>query len=205
MTVRHVLFDADGVLQRVPGDWYAAMEPYVGDRARDFLHAVWKEELPMLAGRGDFLVPLAAALREHGVVNPVEEVFAAVWHRIEVDPASVAVVHGLRAAGYGVHLGTNQERHRGAYMRSALGYDELFDVCCYSYDLGHAKPAPEFFLEAARRIGADPSEIVFVDDWDHNVAGAVAAGMAGIRWTTTEGHDALRARLAEVGVAEGPA
>jgi putative hydrolase of the HAD superfamily len=198
--VRHVLLDADGVVQQVPGDWYAAMEPYVGDRARDFLHETWKEELPMLAGRGDYLAHLAIHLRKYGVTTPVEDVYADVWHRIEVDSATVALVHRLRAAGYGVHLGTNQESYRGAYMRSVLGYDNLFDVSCYSYDLGVAKPAPEFFLEAARRIGADPGEIVFVDDWDRNVTAAASAGLSAVHWTFEHGHDALVARLAEFGV-----
>ncbi|ARU52883.1 hypothetical protein CBR64_16970 [Cellulosimicrobium cellulans] len=50
-----------------------------------------------------------------------------VWHRIEVVDESVALVGSLRRAGYGVHLGTNQERERGEHMRDALGYDALFD------------------------------------------------------------------------------
>lgn len=31
--IRHVLFDADGVIQSVPGGWYTAIEPYLGERA----------------------------------------------------------------------------------------------------------------------------------------------------------------------------
>ena len=32
MTLRHVLFDADGVLQHIPDGWYAAVARYLGDR-----------------------------------------------------------------------------------------------------------------------------------------------------------------------------
>ncbi|WP_029288574.1 HAD family hydrolase [Cellulomonas sp. HZM] len=199
-TIRHVLLDADGVLQQIPGGWYAAMEPYLGDRARTFLHATWKDELPMLAGRGEYLPVLAAALAEHGVETPVEVVYADVWHRIEVHDESLALVAALRAGGYGVHLGTNQESMRGAYMRTSLGYDDLFDVSCYSHDLGVAKPDPGFFVEAARRIGADPGTILFVDDTAPNVEGARAAGMPAVVWHLDEGHDVLRARLAAHGV-----
>lgn len=60
--IRHVLLDADGVLQDIPGGWYAAMEPYLGGRSREFLHETWADELPMLAGRGDYLPVLAATL-----------------------------------------------------------------------------------------------------------------------------------------------
>ena len=198
--IRHVLFDADGVLQHIPGGWYAAMEPYLGDRAREFLHRTWKEELPMLAGQGDYLPVLAAALAEYGVPDPVQDVYADVWHRIEVIGESVELVRALRANGYGVHLATNQERYRAAYMRTVLGYDALFDVSCYSCDLGVAKPAQAFFAEAARRIGAERSAVLFVDDSEQNVDGARAAGLAAELWSFEAGHDALAALLASHGV-----
>lgn len=193
--IRHVLFDADGVLQHLPGGWYAAMEPYLGDRARDFLHATWRDERPMLRGEGDYLPELARALREYGVPHPVEEVYAAVWHRIEVFEESVAVVHRLRAAGYGVHLGTNQEQGRAAYMRASLGYEELFDVCCYSCELGATKPDRLFFERAVERIGAQPHEVLFVDDSEPNVAGARDAGLPAVHWHVDRGHDELEQLL----------
>ncbi|WP_462188214.1 HAD family hydrolase [Frankia sp. CcWB2] len=194
--VRHVLFDADGVLQEIPGGWYAAMEPYLGERSREFLHRTWKDELPMLAGRGDYMPVLAATLAEFAVSTPVEDVYRDVWHRIDVMDESLALVRALRLRGYGVHLGTNQERHRAAYMRSALGYDRLFDVSCYSCDLGIAKPAPAFFTEAARRIGVDPASILFIDDNEKNIAGARIAGLAAEQWTITQGRHTLLPLLA---------
>jgi len=196
MPIRHVMFDADGVLQDIPGGWYTAMEPYVGERARQFLHETWSEELPMLTGRGDYLTVLAAALTRYGVAAPVEEVYRSAWHRIALVEATIALVHELRSRGYGVHLATNQEMHRGGYMRSVLGYDELFDVSCYSYDLGFAKPDVAFFHEAARRIAGDPSTILFIDDIVENIEGARVAGLAAEHWHFTHGDHALRALLA---------
>jgi putative hydrolase of the HAD superfamily len=146
------MFDADGVLQDVPGGWYAAMEPYLGKRAREFLHKTWDDELPTLAGQGDYMPLLAALLLQYGVMTPADAVFKDVWHRIERVELSFEIVEALRRSGYGVHLGTNQEQHRAAHMRTMLGYDGMFDTSCYSYDLGVAKPDPEFFEEAARRI-----------------------------------------------------
>ncbi|WP_405058758.1 HAD-IA family hydrolase [Kribbella sp. NBC_01505] len=201
--IRHVLLDADGVLQELPGGWYLAMEPYLGERSREFLHRTWKDELPMLAGQGDYLPVLAATLREFGVEVPVGEVYDAVWKNIVVVEESLEVVRRLRRNGYGVHLGTNQEAYRGGHMRSALGYDELFDVSCYSHDLGVAKPDPGFFTEAARRIGADVQTVLFVDDTARNVEGARAAGMLAEQWDLTQGHDVLVELLAKHGVSAG--
>ncbi|MFB8230514.1 HAD family hydrolase [Cellulosimicrobium sp. NPDC055967] len=202
MTLRHVLFDADGVLQHIPEGWYAAVEPYLGDRTREFLLETWSEELPMLVGDGDYLPVLAAGLERYGVTEPAEDVYRAIWFdALEVVDASFDLVRGLRASGYGVHLGTNQESRRVSFMRQTLGYDAEFDTSWYSCELGIAKPDPRFFVEAARRIGADPDEVLFVDDTARNVEGARAAGMVGVHWDVSRGHDELVRTLAGHGVA----
>ena len=201
--IRHVLFDADGVIQSIPGGWYAAMEPYLGERAQEFLHGTWKDEKPTLAGQGDYLPLLAARLIEYEVSVPVEEVYRAVWHRIEPCIESLELVRALRASGYGVHLGTNQERHRAAHMRTVLGYDALFDASCYSCDLGVMKPDPGFFAAAARRIGAEPSSILFIDDSARNIEGARAAGLAAEQWDLEQRHEVLLALLADHDVVAG--
>jgi putative hydrolase of the HAD superfamily len=85
-------------------------------------------------------------------------------------------------------------------MRTELGYDELFDVSCYSYDLGVAKPDPAFFTRAAARIGADPSTILFIDDTAPNITGARTAGLHAEQWTFTEGHATLHTTFTNYGV-----
>jgi putative hydrolase of the HAD superfamily len=188
--VRHVLFDADGVLQHLPGGWYAAAEPFLGERSETFLRAAWAVEVPLLTGGDvDFLEALERLLVEHGSSASAAEVYAAVWSSAETVAATADVVRRVRAAGYGVHLGTNQAPHRGNFMRVALGYDDLFDVSCYSYDLGVAKPDPAFFHRAADRIGAEPGEILFIDDSAKNVESARSTGMPAIHWTFDVGDE----------------
>jgi putative hydrolase of the HAD superfamily len=199
--IRHVLFDADGVLQDVPGGWEAPTEPYLGGRTQEFLRRVWGDELAALAGQADLLPLLATALADFGVTAPLEEVHRAIWLRIEPVEQTVALVTVLRRNGYGVHLGTNQDRHRAAHMRDALGYGALFDVSCYSCELGARKPDPAFFAEAARRIGAYPAAILFIDDSARNVGAARDAGLAAEQWTLADGHDMLTGLLAKHGVA----
>jgi putative hydrolase of the HAD superfamily len=198
--IRHVMFDADGVLQELPGGWVAAAEPYFGERALEFLEQSYKAHLPTLAGQGDLLVLLAGVLADFGITAPLEDVFRDIWLRMEPAPASLAVVGALRVNGYGVHLGTNQERHRAIHMREVLGYDALFDVSCYSWELGAAKPDPVFFAEAVRRIGGEPSAILFIDDSTQNVAAAREAGLIAEQWSLDEGHDTLHDLLARHGI-----
>jgi putative hydrolase of the HAD superfamily len=198
--VQHVLFDADGVLQDLPGGWHDAVRPFLGDQTDAFLLRTWEEELPMLAGQGDYKPLLEAALRDHGCDEDVDVVYRAVWHRIDLIDESVLLVHTLKAAGYGVHLGTNQEQYRGGYMRTELGYDDLFDVSCYSYELGARKPDPEFFRQALRRIDADAATVLFIDDNLPNVEAAREVGLNAEHWHFDEGHDVLYARMASYGI-----
>jgi putative hydrolase of the HAD superfamily len=85
-------------------------------------------------------------------------------------------------------------------MREVFGYDALFDVSCYSWELGAAKPDPAFFAAAARRIGGDPAAILFIDDAALNVAAAREAGLAAEQWCLGDGYNALHALLAGHGV-----
>lgn len=198
--IRHVMFDADGVLQELPGGWIAAAEPFFGARALEFLQRSYEAEQPTLAGQGDHLAIVTATLAEFGVAVPVADVYRGIWLSMEPVAASLAVVRALRQGGYGVHLGTNQERYRAAHMREVLGYDGLFDVSCYSCELGAAKPDLAFFTEAARRIGAEPSAILFIDDNAGNVAAAREAGLSAEQWCIDDGHDVLHGLLARHGV-----
>ena len=198
--IRHVLLDADGVLQSVPGGWVAAVESFVGDGALEFLEQTWSDELPALRGEGDFLVEFTRAVERRGLDVDPRAFYEAVWNAIEVAPQSVDLVHRLRAAGYGVHLGTNQEQHRAAYMRSVLGYDALFDVSCYSCDLGAVKPERAYFERALDRIGVPADQVLLIDDHTPNVEGARAAGLAAEHWDLTRGLPELWTLLAGHGV-----
>lgn len=197
------MFDADGVLQELPGGWIAAAEPYFGERTLEFLERAYEAQLPMLAGQGDHMATLAVLVTDFGVTAPVADIFRSIWLAMEPAAASFALVRALRLGGYGVHLGTNQERYRAAHMREVLGYDGLFDVSCYSCELGAAKPELAFFTEAARRIGAAPAAILFIDDTARNVAAAREAGLAAEQWCLDDGHDMLQDLLARHGVTAG--
>lgn len=68
------------------------------------------------------------------------------------------------------------------------------------------KPAPDIFLHAAEKMGADPSRCVVIEDSPLGVEGAVAAGMTALGYTggghTYDGHaDRLKSRGAVVACA----
>ncbi|MFF4924205.1 HAD family hydrolase [Kitasatospora sp. NPDC001261] len=116
-------------------------------------------------------------------VPPVEEVVARSRAALLAGPAPDPVpctlallhtAHGLglplavasSAAAVLVHLGIHQ-----------LGLQALLPVAVTHDDVPRGKPAPDAYLEAARRLGADPTRCLAVDDADDGIAAALAAGM----------------------------
>ncbi len=196
--IRHALVDADGVLQDLPGGWVAALVPFLGERAEEFLLESVTAEQPCLVGEGDFLSLLRGQVDRWGLVLDPVDLYRAVWHRIEVHADTLALVQQLRSAGIGVHLASTQEAGRAAVMRQL--YDGAVDSAYFSCDLGVVKPDPEFFRRILTDLGAAPDEVFFVDDTPANVEGGRTAGLRALHWRHEDGLDRLRAGAAALGL-----
>lgn len=198
MPIEHVLLDADGVLQRSAPDPIGLLVRWAGERAEDLGRALWTAERGPLRGEGDFLHAVEAIVPTYTDADP-REVYAALWLDVTPSEESLELARRLRAAGLGVHLGTNQHRQRGEHMAGALGYADLFDVSCYSWEMGCKKPEARYFEIAVERIGAPADRVLFVDDVEANVEAARAVGLAAEHWHLDRGHEELRKLLAEHG------
>ena len=54
---------------------------------------------------------------------------------------------------------------------------DCFQATVSSEEVAHGKPAPDVYIEAARRLGAEPSRCAAVEDSHNGILSAVAAGM----------------------------
>jgi beta-phosphoglucomutase-like phosphatase (HAD superfamily) len=54
---------------------------------------------------------------------------------------------------------------------------EHFQAIVTADDVAHGKPAPDVYLEAARRLGVEPSRCLVVEDSANGIRSARAAGM----------------------------
>lgn len=95
-------------------------------------------------------------------VRPIEPVAAVARHYHRKTPLAVAT-GGFRAI---IHrcLGNLDLLH-------------LFDAVVAAEDVQHHKPAPDTYLEAARRLGRDPRRCCAFEDTDIGLASARSAGM----------------------------
>jgi epoxide hydrolase-like predicted phosphatase len=120
---------------------------------------------------GSSILPDSLKVRLFSRVGPDEEMVGAVRNA-----RSKGVPTGLISNSWGGNYG------EGGYDRPM--FDELFDVVVISGEVGLRKPEPGIYLLACERIGAEPEECVFADDFEVNAQGATAVGMLGIRHRT---------------------
>ncbi len=79
----------------------------------------------------------------------------------------------MAVASGGTHAIINQ-------VLEHLGIRHLFQAVVTSEDVVHQKPAPDIFLEAARRIGVPPSACRAYEDTDLGMQAIRAAGMEAV-------------------------
>ncbi|WP_316527575.1 HAD-IA family hydrolase [Kitasatospora brasiliensis] len=151
----------------------------------------------------DVIVQLAADLTLP--IPPVEEVVAHSRTALLAGPAPLPIactVDLLRAAnalGIPVAVASSAATvlvHDGIQR---LGLQALLPVVVTLDDVPCGKPAPDAYLEAARRLGADPARCLAVDDAADGITAALAAGMR----TLTIHHGRLVPATA-AGVPGGP-
>ncbi len=92
------------------------------------------------------------------------------------DGAALAAAARVAAAGVRLAILSNAPREVGSAI-DAQPWLGAFSPRLFSYQLGAVKPEPEIYEAAVRALGADPSEIAFLDDRPANVEGARSAGL----------------------------
>lgn len=86
-------------------------------------------------------------------------------------------IRDIRADGMKVAVASSSPILLLEYARERFRFDEKFDTVVCSRDVKNAKPAPDIFLEAARRVGAAPERCLVIEDSKNGVKAGVAAGM----------------------------
>jgi HAD superfamily hydrolase (TIGR01509 family) len=93
-------------------------------------------------------------------------------------PGVPQVLLRLREAGYRLALASSAEPEVIAATTAGLGVVPLFEALVSGTEVARGKPAPDVFLEAARRLGVPPSVCLVVEDSRNGLLAALAAGMA---------------------------
>lgn len=109
---------------------------------------------------------------------------------VETYEAAIALVRMLRAQE--MKTAVVSSSNNCAAILEAAGVAELFDVRVDGKDLSHlplkGKPAPDAFLEGARRLGVEPARSVVVEDAIAGVEAGRAGGFGCVIGVDRSGH-----------------
>jgi HAD superfamily hydrolase (TIGR01509 family) len=114
---------------------------------------------------------------------------------IEPMPGARELIAALRAHGVPLGLATNSGREFATRALRSAGVFECFDAVVSAEEVEHPKPAPDVYLEAAARLGADPAGCVALEDSATGVSAARAAGMTVVGVPSFPGLDLAAANL----------
>jgi len=175
--IKAIIFDADGVLINSVrfSDTLARDYNVDHDKEREFFTTKFQD---CLVGKADLKESVAPYLQSFGWPGTVDE-FLDYWFRTsrDLDEKLIQDVQRLRQSGMRVVLATNQEKHRTQYMLEHMGFADAFDKTYSSAHLGLKKPALEFFAHVVNDMDIDKGEVLFWDDEQKNIDGAMEYGI----------------------------
>jgi putative hydrolase of the HAD superfamily len=196
---KSVVFDFGGVLitpittliDEVAGwhgvDMVEMLDVLMGPREESTSDHPWhraeRGELTTAALQAE-VAPFAAAA---GLTLRGDEYERLLCGEFEVHDEMLDRIASLRAEGYSIGLLTNSFKEFRALLERHVDFD-LFDVVVDSSEVGHRKPEPAIYAVMAERLGVDPEQIVYLDDFAANLEGARRAG-----WTTIHVTDVTKA------------
>jgi HAD superfamily hydrolase (TIGR01509 family) len=119
-------------------------------------------------------------------------------------PGVPDVLRALKARGLRLAVGSSSRLEVIEATLDGLGVRALFDVVVSAADMPRGKPAPDVFLEAAKRLGIAPEACVVIEDSERGVQAAHAAGMrcVAVPCEVTRHHDFSQATLVLGGLPE---
>ena len=95
---------------------------------------------------------------------------------LPLKPGTLDLLDGLAAADRPMAIVTSSARRTAESHLTLAGIRKRFDMLFTIDDVTHGKPDPELYLKAAAHLGVTPQACIAVEDSNHGVAAAHAAG-----------------------------
>ena len=191
-----VIFDLDGVLLDSEQLWDRARRETVDEQGGHWPPGATE------ATQGMSSTEWASYLRENaGLSASSDEIVAAVLDKLvgyyrqglPLLPGAVEAVKRM-AGRWPLGLASSSNREVINLVLDLSRMRDLFAVTVSSEEVPRGKPAPDVYLETARRLQVEPSRCVAVEDSANGIRSAVSSGMCVIaipNWRYPPGADVL--------------
>lgn len=98
-------------------------------------------------------------------------------HGVAIKPGVAPVLSLLEKESVPFAIATSSHAHNASLSLAWAGLSNRFDTVVTGDQISHGKPAPDIYLEAARRLEANPSCCVAFEDSEPGLIAATSAGM----------------------------
>jgi HAD superfamily hydrolase (TIGR01509 family) len=177
--IEAVVFDLDGVLLDSEQIWDEVREQLARERDGRWHDGAQRAMMGMSSTEWSQYMH-----DEIGLPEPPEEISAEVVRRLEARyrqhlpllDGAVEAVDRL-AARWPLGIASSSNREVIDLVLDLSGLAPLFKVTVSSEEVARGKPAPDVYLEAARRLGIAPERSAAIEDSENGIRAAKAAGM----------------------------
>jgi HAD superfamily hydrolase (TIGR01509 family) len=178
--IEAVIFDLDGVIVDSEQVWDEVREQLIGERGGRWTDSAHGDMMGMSSPEWSRYMHEELGLAETPQrIN--EEVVSRMLVRYREElpllEGAVAAVERLAAAGLRLAVASSSNRPLIEVVLEHAGIARCFDATVSSEEVARGKPAPDVYLEAARRLGVEPGRCTAVEDSSNGLRAAYAAGM----------------------------
>ncbi len=194
--IQAVIFDMDGVLADSEQLIRAAAMQMFSEQGLE----VQKDDFVPFVGAGENRY-IGGVAEKYGFVLDLPSAKARTYaiylelvpRGLKMFPGADLLVKQCHAAGLKIAVASSADRIKIDANLRAIGLPPaIWDTLVSGEELANLKPAPDIFLEAARRLGVDASRCTVVEDAVNGVQAAKAAGMRCVALETSFSKEELR-------------
>lgn len=179
--IRAVVFDMDGVLIDAREWHYEALNralALLGYEISRYEHLTTYDGLPTARKLQMLTVERGLPVQLHGFLNSLKQQYTLELVATRCRPVfhHEYALARLKQAGYSLGVASNSVRRTVHEMMERSDLLRHLDVVISNEDVERAKPHPDMYLKAMRRLSVSPDETLIVEDNDNGVRAATAAG-----------------------------
>jgi HAD superfamily hydrolase (TIGR01509 family) len=177
--IEAVIFDLDGVLLDSEQVWDEAREQLAKERGGRWHENAQRDMMGMSSPEWSRYMHDVIGLPEppEEISREVVEQMAKLYREhLPVVPGAREAVDRL-AIRWPLGLASSSNRELIDLALELLGVEHLFKATASSEEAARGKPAPDVYLEAARRLGVEPKHAAAIEDSENGIRAAKAAGI----------------------------
>lgn len=204
--IKALIFDMGGVLVDLDiEDCKRAFKEYIGyheiDNIIDACHqkGIYGDLEEGILSADEFRKIVLADSRPGALAEDVDR---AMWHiLVGIEPYKVEMLRKL-SESYELYLLSNNNpvclpRAKEIFSKAGIPLDSIFRKCFYSFEMKALKPSEKFYKAVIDEIGLPADQMLFIDDSQKNVDGAVAAGLPAAYYEPGTDLEALLSEILE--------